>query len=69
MLSVCCIHEISFPSISTGVYGYPKDEAAKISVSTVKAWLNDYEYYNILIRFVCYTKEDAEYYKMIMQEK
>jgi len=31
---------ISFPSISTGAYGYPVDEAAKIAVSTVVSFLN-----------------------------
>lgn len=32
---------ISFPSISTGAYGYPVDEAAKIAVSTVVWFLKE----------------------------
>jgi O-acetyl-ADP-ribose deacetylase (regulator of RNase III) len=32
---------ISFPSISTGAYGYPLDEAAKIAVSTVVSFLKE----------------------------
>jgi O-acetyl-ADP-ribose deacetylase (regulator of RNase III) len=32
---------IAFPSISTGVYGYPIDEAARIAVSTVVTFLNE----------------------------
>jgi len=32
---------ISFPSISTGAYGYPVDEAAKIAVSTVASFLKE----------------------------
>ncbi|UCH54067.1 MAG: O-acetyl-ADP-ribose deacetylase [Pseudomonadota bacterium] len=31
---------IAFPSISTGAYGYPKDEAARIAVSTMKQYEN-----------------------------
>lgn len=34
------IRSIAFPSISTGVYGYPVDEAAEIAVKTVKEYLN-----------------------------
>lgn len=33
------IRSIAFPSISTGVYGYPVDEAAEIAVKTVKEYL------------------------------
>lgn len=30
---------IAFPNISTGVYGFPKEEAAKIAIDTVKNYL------------------------------
>ena len=30
---------VAFPAISTGAYGYPKDEAAKIAVATVAKFL------------------------------
>ncbi|BCH25939.1 RNase III inhibitor [Mesorhizobium sp. L-8-10] len=32
---------VAFPAISTGVYGYPKDEAATIAVRTVAAFLGE----------------------------
>jgi len=32
---------ISFPSISTGAYGYPVDEAAKTAVSTIVSFLKE----------------------------
>jgi O-acetyl-ADP-ribose deacetylase (regulator of RNase III) len=32
---------ISFPAISTGVYGYPVDEAARIAIQTVQRHLNN----------------------------
>ena len=35
------LKSISFPSISTGAYGYPASEAAKIALETVIAFLRD----------------------------
>ena len=30
---------IAFPGISTGIYGYPKEEASSIAIATIKAFL------------------------------
>lgn len=35
---------IAFPGLSTGVYGYPLDEAARIAIATVRAWLREHEF-------------------------
>jgi O-acetyl-ADP-ribose deacetylase (regulator of RNase III) len=32
------VRTIAFPSISTGVYGYPKDQAAKIAVAVMREY-------------------------------
>jgi O-acetyl-ADP-ribose deacetylase (regulator of RNase III) len=34
---------IAFPSISTGIYGYPKDAAARVAHATVRDWLETHE--------------------------
>ena len=35
------LNSISFPSISTGAYGYPTAEAAKVAISTVASFLKE----------------------------
>lgn len=35
------VRTIAFPSVSTGVYGYPFDEAAEIALKTVKQYLEE----------------------------
>ncbi|HEY2250421.1 MAG TPA: O-acetyl-ADP-ribose deacetylase [Planctomycetaceae bacterium] len=44
---------IAFPAISTGVYGYPKDLAAEVSLSTVREHLVNYSQL-ALVRFVLF---------------
>ncbi|MBQ3331388.1 MAG: O-acetyl-ADP-ribose deacetylase [Ruminococcus sp.] len=36
------IRKIAFPSISTGVYGYPVEQAAQIAVATAKAFVREH---------------------------
>lgn len=53
--------EIAFPCISTGVYRFPKQEAAKIAVSTVKEVLPGLINLKDII-FVCFSSEDKAIY-------
>jgi len=55
---------IAFPNISTGIYGYPKDKAAKISLKTIKEHLLKPGSIQKVI-FVCF---DEENYKLLQDE-
>jgi O-acetyl-ADP-ribose deacetylase (regulator of RNase III) len=48
---------ISFPNISTGVYGYPKVEAAEISVKAVSDFLSE-DHFIERVLFVCFDEEN-----------
>ena len=56
------VHSIAFPAISTGVYGYPKEEACKIAVETVKNWLEKNPDWQIEIIFSCFDQKTRELY-------
>jgi O-acetyl-ADP-ribose deacetylase (regulator of RNase III) len=62
------LHSIAFPGISTGVYGYPKEEAAKIALSTVKEWLEENADYVIEIFFVNFSEEDYQIYQRVERD-
>lgn len=49
---------IAFPCISTGVYGYPKEEACKIAVKTIKEIGNS----KIKVFFVCFEEDQYQLY-------
>ena len=60
------IQTIAFPSISTGVYGYPIMQASQIAVREVRNFLVN----NPLIKqvsFVCFSSEDLNVYKTLFQ--
>ncbi|QQK74970.1 O-acetyl-ADP-ribose deacetylase [Salicibibacter cibarius] len=58
---------IAFPNISTGVYGFPKERAARIAVETVGQMLNDDESSVKQVFFICFDKENYDLYTNILE--
>lgn len=59
------IPTLAFPSISTGVYGYPIDLAAKIAVSTVRSSLQQFAAIQEVV-FCCFSPGDLLVYKALL---
>ena len=60
------IQSLSFPSISTGIYGYPLADAAKTALATVKSYLQDHPGIQ-LVRFVLFGQTAYEAYTAALQ--
>lgn len=56
------LRSVAFPSISTGAYGYPIEEAAKVAVHHVKSWLEHHPGAVDLIRLVQFSEADHAVY-------
>lgn len=56
------LETIAFPAISTGVYGYPKDEAARVSRAAIDLALDKHASIRE-VRLVFFSEEDARYAK------
>nr|WP_298378190.1 O-acetyl-ADP-ribose deacetylase [uncultured Halomonas sp.] len=56
---------IAFPAISTGIYGYPFDEAAKVVLDVLAEELPRHE---LDVTLCFFSDKDAEAFKMIMEE-
>lgn len=57
------VKSIAFPSISTGVYGYPKQQAAEIAIRIMR----EYEDRLDLIIPCCFSNEDYERYAALLE--
>lgn len=61
-------HSIAFPSISTGIFGYPIEQAARTAVSTVRAELARYPGVDEVL-FCCFSADDLAVYQKALAER
>ncbi len=61
------IKSIAFCAISTGVFGFPKHEAAEVAIQTVKSWIRSHPNKLEKIIFNVFSDEDYEIYSNILK--
>ena len=57
---------IAFPNISTGVYRFPPERAARVATTAVHAWLIDHPGIMTQIDFVCFEHHNLDTYANIL---
>ncbi len=61
------IKTIAFPNISTGVFRYPKEDACKIAIETVRNFIKNDNCFDEII-FVSFWSRDFEMYKQELEK-
>ncbi|MGM0575252.1 MAG: O-acetyl-ADP-ribose deacetylase [Myxococcota bacterium] len=61
------LRTVAFPAISTGVYGYPEDRAARVATRTVAGFLSEHDLPE-RVSFVAFSEEDAAVLEEAMAE-
>jgi O-acetyl-ADP-ribose deacetylase (regulator of RNase III) len=62
----CGVRSIAFPSISTGVYGYPIRPAANVAIQSVRAFFQDSTDIEAVI-FCCHSDNDLQVYTELLE--
>jgi len=56
------IASLAFPSISTGIYGYPMEEAAEVAIASVRKSLTEFTAIREVV-FCCFSADDLAIYE------
>ena len=59
------LRSIAFCCISTGVFGFPQEEAAQIAVSTVRGWLDAHDS-DMVVIFNVFSQRDEALYRSLL---
>ena len=60
---------VAFPAISTGIFGYPLEDATRIAIRTAIQFLNFYVLHNgFEVRFMCFDDATLELYTRLHSE-
>lgn len=62
------VKSIAFPNISTGVYHFPKTEAAEIAIAAVQEFIDSKNKNIEVVVFVCFDDENYQLYKDLLAE-
>lgn len=62
------IRRLAFPSISTGAYGYPISQAARVAIQTVTEYARGGTEVE-LVRFVCFSAADLAVYRDVLEAR
>lgn len=60
------LRSVAFPSISTGIYGYPVVEAAEVALSTIMNRMKEHPEAFDEIRMVLFSNDDVEKYRNVL---
>lgn len=61
------LSSIAFPNISTGIYGYPKKEAAHVAITAVSVFLKQHNFIS-KVYFVCFGEENYQLYRSLINQ-
>lgn len=59
------LSSLAFPCISTGIYGYPADLAARMAIETVREFMAQSPSFSQII-FCCFSRQDLELYQSLL---
>jgi O-acetyl-ADP-ribose deacetylase (regulator of RNase III) len=68
LLAAWRLKSIAFPAISTGVYGFPADRAARIAVGTVVSELSADAHGIARVVFCCFSRDSADHHITAFEE-
>ena len=60
------LRQIAFCCISTGVFGFPQEDAARIAVNTVRLWLDERADADMTVIFNVFGERDEEIYRALL---